>query len=211
VAGATAAQQPVTVIGDSVIAWNRSVDRSVADALAILLDRPVRDASVPGARISHPSGLARVGGLEVRRQRITTDGGWVVADGGANDLLSECACNRCGGKLNELATPDGRSGEIPAFVADLLARGHRVVWVGYYGPSGLGGSFDRCDDELQDLNGRLSRLADRYDDVLFIPVRDLFGPANRDRYDDDQVHPSPKGSVEMARRVARAILRAEAQ
>ncbi len=201
----------MTVIGDSVIAWNRSVDRSVADALAILLDRPVRDASVPGARISHPSRLARVGGLEVRRQRITTNGGWVVVDGGANDLLCECACNRCGGKLDELAAPDGRSGEIPAFVADLSARGHRVVWVGYYGPSGLGGSFDKCDDELQDLNARLSRMADRDDDVLFVSVRDLFGPENRDRYDDDQVHPSPTGSVEIARRVARAILSDEAQ
>lgn len=54
-------------------------------------------------------------------------------------------------------------------------------------------------------------MADRDDDVLFVSVRDLFGPENRDRYDDDQVHPSPTGSVEIARRVARAILSDEAQ
>ncbi len=203
-AGAAQAQEPVTVIGDSILAWNRSSGNSVARGLSRALDRDVADNAVSGARISGGRFLR-----DIPDQRIGQTGGWIVVDGGANDLLGECGCARCDGNLTVLAAPDGRRGEIPAFVDTLLARGHRVVWVGYYGPSGLGGGFDGCDDELIELNTRLSRMAAHRDRVEFVAIRDLFGPTHRDRYFRDQVHPSPKGSALIAGRVAGVILAGE--
>ncbi len=204
-AGPAAAQDPVTVIGDSILAWNRLSGNSVGQGLSRALDRAVDDNAVSGARISGGRRILR----EIRAQEIEQSGGWVVVDGGANDLLGECRCIRCDGTLAALASRDGRQGEIPVFVDQLLARGHRVVWVGYYGPNGLGGAFDACDDELIELNRRLSRMADRRDGVAFVPIRDLFGPENRGRYFRDNVHPSRSGSAAIAGRVAGVILSRE--
>ncbi|MEL6168399.1 MAG: SGNH/GDSL hydrolase family protein [Pseudomonadota bacterium] len=193
---------PVTVLGDSILAWNRNEDRSIADALSGILRRPVRDHAVSGAQLSGGAVFLR----EIRRQRVGPVPGWVVVDGGANDLMDACGCRSCATDLSTLAAPDGQSGEVPQFVDELLSRGHRVIWVGYYGPSGQGGAFDICDDELVELNRRLARMAGTRPAVAFVPTRDLFGRGNADRYDTDQIHPNAEGSQAIAARVAEVIL-----
>jgi len=146
------ANGPVLVMGDSIMAWNRTSGASVGDALERRLGREVENVSVPGARVSGRGlgFLLRIGG-----QYRPGDWEWVVLNGGANDLVRDCACRRCDAVLDRLIAPDGRRGEIATLAARLLGTGAGVIYVGHYGPSGRGGPFgeDRRSRGGGDRNG----------------------------------------------------------
>lgn len=187
----------ILVMGDSVMAWNRDTSSSIADALEKRLSVPVLDASVSGAQM-RLGGLGGAIGFSIPRQY--RDGDWdaVVFNGGANDLFSECRCDRCDTVLDRLVAQD-----YPAFLTRL---GNTPVYiVGYYGPAGdRRGSYDICDDELQVLERRLTRLAAARPNVEVVRVRDAI-TGRPSLYDADRVHPSPAGSGRIADRIAAAL------
>ena len=195
---ATDRDASVLVIGDSILAWNRGVGASVADAVEDRLGIPVVDASVPGATM-RPSGIRAAVGLSIPGQIRAGSYSTVVVNGGANDLRNTCGCDGCGAVLDRLSTQD-----YPALIARLAPA--RVVIVGYYGPiRGGGGSFSGCSDELAELGRRLAGLAASDPRVTFVPTRDAIA-GNPVYYDSDRVHPTPAGSDVIGALVARALV-----
>ena len=187
----------VLAIGDSILAWNRGVGRSIPDVVERKLSVPVVNAAVPGA------GFEGRGFRSLPDQYVARRWDSVIVNGGANDLRSLCGCNQCDAVLDQLIADDGRSGEYPNLLEQITA--DRIVILGYYGPiRGGGGAFDGCDDELQTLSRRLARLAAREPAITFVPTRTLIAgdPAY---YDDDRVHPSVTGSARIGSRVAEVM------
>ena len=189
----------VIVMGDSVMAWNRDSNASVADAMEKLLDAPVLDASVSGARM-RLGGVGSAIGFSIPDQYRERDWDAVVFNGGANDLLFECRCSRCDAVLDRIVNEDypallERLGETPVYI------------VGYYGPAGdRRGNYDICNDELQVLERRLAHLATTRPNVEIVRVRDAI-TGTPTLYDADRVHPSPAGSAVIAKRIVTALAR----
>ena len=197
----------ILLLGDSVMAWNGA--QSVGPALESALGRPVDSRARSGARFAAESGLARATGFDIRAQYVPGAWDWVVLNGGANDLRARCGCAACDRELDALISPDGSTGAWPAFLARLRGEGRRVMVMGYYGPSGRGGGFDICSDELTELDRRLSALAARSSGLFFTDGGDVMGRSTPGLYDTDNVHPTPQGSAVLAAHLARAIRRAE--
>ena len=189
----------VLLLGDSVMAWNRGANGSVADALEKRLGLTVLDASVSGARMRF-DGVGGAVGFSIPRQYRSGDWEAVVMNGGANDLFFACGCTRCDTVLDRLVNRD-----YPAFLSRL---GDTPLYiVGYYGPAGdRPGNYDICNDELQVLEARLTQLAATRPNVQVVRVRDAI-TGNPALYDADRVHPSPEGSDRIGTLVARALTR----
>lgn len=188
----------ILMMGDSVLAWNRSEDAGVADVVERQAGQAVLDVSVPGARMQQGGFRAAIGFSIPDQYR---NGAWdaVIVNGGANDFLGTCGCNQCGAVLERLVTKDypallDRLGSVPVFI------------VAYYGSvEGGGGSFDGCGDELLALERRLQALANARANVTQVSVRDAIN-GNPAFYDPDRVHPSPAGSKVIGTLVARALV-----
>ncbi len=189
----------ILVMGDSVMAWNRVTSSSIADAIEKRLGVPVLDASVSGAQM-RLGGLSGAIGFSIPRQYRDEDWDAVVFNGGANDLFSECRCNQCDAVLDRLVNEDypvllTRLGNTPVYI------------VGYYGPAGdRRGIYDDCNDELQVLERRLTRLAAARSNVEVVRIRDAI-TGRPSLYDADRVHPSPAGSAVIADRIIAALAR----
>ncbi|MEO0557102.1 MAG: SGNH/GDSL hydrolase family protein [Bacteroidota bacterium] len=189
----------VLVIGDSVMEWNRSRDASVADVIALLTGRTVRDNAVSGALLS-------ANGEDIRDQYERGTWAWVVMDGGANDLGETCDCGPCGGVLNDLVSADGTRGTYPDFAQRLVSDGARVLVMGYYmPPTDAETEFTACADEFEELNQRLQEMASATDHVTFAPAAEVINPDNLGHYDEDLVHPSVEGSRRIGELFANTI------
>ena len=136
------------------------------------------------------------------------DGGfdWLLMDGGGNDLNDRCECGDCGAVMNELLTADGSEGVIVDVVEEASAQGIKVLFMGYPDlPDGAEFGFDRCGDELIELNARLAALDAREDQLWFVSAADVVGPDDLHLFDSDRVHPSPEGCRVMGEYVAETI------
>lgn len=181
----------IVVAGDSVMAWNRVQGASVADRLQESLGEEVGDVSTPGAQIAGRRGAfnipAQLDGLSVE---------WVVLNGGANDLSSNCACSDCGPVLENLISDDGTRGAIPKLVADLRERGSQVIWADYYTSPRFAGTA--CEAPYRVLEARLRRMAATKDGIMFVDMDDVFSPDDLSLFAPDRTHPSQKGSARIA-------------
>ncbi|ROU03519.1 SGNH/GDSL hydrolase family protein [Histidinibacterium lentulum] len=196
------AQDRIVVLGDSVMTWNALRRGAVADVLARTLDRPVENRAVSGARFSHDTGIARLFGLDIRTQFDFAPTEWVVMTGGANDLRAECGCVSCSETLDGLISADGRTGEVPEFVARVAASGARIVWVLYYdSPEGPPTPFTACRGAFDELDARLDRLARIVPALTLADAGPLIDPATAADYAPDRIHPS----VDASRRIGRLV------
>lgn len=188
----------VVVAGDSVMAWNRSSDASVADALARRLDVAVGDVSLPYAQI-----LSGRGPLNIPNQVAGLSAPWIVLNGGANDIGISCE----GGTqtVERLISSDGRRGAIPQMVTELRSRGSRVVWADYYTSPRFAG---RPCPSYEQLELRLSRMAARDAGVVFVDMEDVIPSNDASLFDRDRTHPSPKASARIAALIADAMRKA---
>lgn len=181
----------IVVAGDSVMAWNRIQSVSVADRLQESLGEKVGDVSTPGAQITGRGGAfnipAQLEGLSVE---------WVVLNGGANDLRSNCDCSDCGPVVEGLISDDGTQGAIPELVADLRRRGSQVIWADYYTSPRFAGTV--CEAPYQELEARLRRMAAAKDGVMFVDMDEVFSPDDLSLFASDRTHPSEKGSARIA-------------
>ena len=195
----------ILTLGDSIMWWNADRGGAVADAIAASLGAPVVNLAVPGAAISHPDPAAAAEGLDIRTQYRRRNWEWVVFDGGANDLGDEGGARGCAIVLNELVSADGRKGQIPDLVRQFRADGARVVALGYYDLPSQSAQDGYCGDSLRTLSQRIEIMAGLDPNVLFVSMADVVSPADRSAYDPDGVHPSPRSSQAIGRKVAAAI------
>ncbi len=185
----------IVVAGDSVMAWNRGSGASVADVLQAELREPVGDVSLSFARVAGGRG-----GFNIPNQLDGVQAQWVVLNGGANDLRSNCDCSDCGPVLDQLISQDGMRGAIPALVADLRGRGSQVIWADYYTSPRFAGTS--CEAPYRRLEDRLSRMAAADDGVTLVDMDDVFSPDDLSLFAFDRTHPSREGSARIARLVA---------
>lgn len=214
--GLAACSQPATrddtsgilAMGDSLMAWNRTSDRAIADAIAQELDEPVLDRSVIGARIIRDLPGNDAFGRRIGDQYVAGDWDWIVMNGGGNDLWIGCGCLLCDEKLDRLISEDGKSGEIPRLVASLRGTGAQIVYLGYLRSPGRGSLIEHCRDEGDRLEARFARMAAGRDGVHFLSLRDLVPHGDRSYHSADMIHPSVKASREIGQKVA-GIIRSE--
>lgn len=193
-------QANILTMGDSLLSWNRGSDAAVSDQVERLLNVPVVDRSVPAARV-----LLGLPGLSIPRQYRPGRWDWIILNGGGNDLWLGCGCLLCNGSLRRMVSEDGRAGAIPENVARLRATGAQVIYVGYLRSPGMGSAIEHCRDEGTVLERRLQRMADRDAGVHFLSIADMVPHGDRSFHSADRIHPSPKASAEIARRIAKHI------
>lgn len=193
------------LLGDSMMAWNRTSGRSVGQVLEAGTQQEVIDRSVIGARFFWPLPLTGGAGLRLTSQYRDGDWDWVVMNGGGNDLLFGCACSLCNGTLDRLIAPDGRAGAIPAFVKSIRDSGARVLYVGYMRNPGVQTPVKGCGPAANELDRRLTLLQGLDPGFVFVPVSDLVPWRDTSFHDFDLIHPSAKGSREIALRILQRI------
>lgn len=199
----------VLVLGDSMFATNRLTGAGVGDVIEQALARPVTDRSVTGARYFHRLPISGAAGLRLTSQYQPGNWDVIVLNGGGNDLLFGCGCGRCDGVLDRLITPDGRSGAIPAFVKSLRQTGAFVVYAGYMRNPGIFTPVRACGPAGNELDRRLA-LLDRLDDgMVFVPMADLVPFGDSSFHGPDGIHPTVKGSREIALRIVQAVQQAK--
>ncbi len=195
----------ILVLGDSIMAWNSSANASIPDVMSRELGRNVVSKAVPGAQFDNASAIAGAVGFDIQRQFSGGRWNWVVINGGANDLGSDCGCGACGPVVDALIGADARSGSIPAFIQKIRgATGAKVVWMGYYAGNGQG-SFKGCRDDLVELEARLARFATSQAGVSFVDSEDVIDRNDRSLFAGDNTHPSAKGSALIGATLAQYI------
>lgn len=193
------------LMGDSLLASNGAQGKAVADVLEDNLGQEVIDRSVPAARYFYKLPISGAAGLRLPAQYRAGTWDWVILNGGGNDLLFGCGCGPCGGVLNRLVSPDGRSGTIPAFVNDIRQTGARVIYVGYLRNPGTATPIRGCRPHGDELDRRLTRMASLDPGVTFLPLSDLVPHGDWSWHQIDRIHPSEKASAAIAARIARVI------
>lgn len=195
----------ILLLGDSMMAANRAYGAGVADVLEVKLGMKVIDRSVVAARYFYALPISGSAGLNLTAQ--FRPGPWdvIVLNGGGNDLLFGCGCGRCEGVLNRLVSPDGRQGTIPSYISKLTSTGARVVYVGYLRNPGTGTPIKACGPAGNELDRRLAKLDRLVPSMVFLPMSDLVPTGDASYHQIDRIHPSQKGSREIAHRIANVI------
>ena len=126
---AQAQQKPkILAIGDSLMAWHRIDDKSIADSIAASLGEPVLNRAISGARIIYGLPLTGAMGLRISNQfRDHERYDWVIITGGVNDFMLGCGCARCDRRMNKMLTADAKQGDIVSLIARIRQTGARVV------------------------------------------------------------------------------------
>ncbi len=198
----TAAAQNILMIGDSILDWNRGTNQSVSDYLEQELGTNVVNKSVSGAHFSAQGALAKALRLDIRGQNEPGDWDIVILDGGGNDLGNECWCRQCDETISEMISDDGKNGSIPTFLRKLTGNGHRVIWLDYYrAPSNS--DFAPCTKAFEAFSKRLKKL--QMAQVTIADAKSVYDPTDLSLFDDDLVHPSPKGAKRLATLLADVI------
>lgn len=195
----------ILTMGDSLLSWHAVSGHSVSDAIERLLDEPVIDRSVGGARIVYGLPISGAMGMNIGKQYTSGNWDWVVLNGGGNDLLFGCGCNICDRKINRLISGDGRYGEIPRLVSTLRRTGARVIYVGYLRSPGVGSPIESCKNEGDELERRINDMAIADEGVYFLSLAQMVPHGDRSYHGADMIHPSLKASSEIGKRVAEII------
>lgn len=195
------AETRVLVLGDSILAWNKTRGQSIPQLLDNVPGLTVESRAVSGAAFSGSAFLRR----EIRGQLPRGQWDVIVVNGGGNDLARECNCRRCDGVLDQLVSTNGNAGEIPAFLDMLAGRATRVIWLDYYPVSVRGGPFAPCIEELATLEQRMQAAARQWPHVTFVDAGAVYNRRDLSLYDPDLIHPTPKGGARIATLLARTI------
>lgn len=194
----------IVVYGDSMMDWNSNTGTSTPDVLALMLGEPVRNQALTGARMTHPVNPL----FDIRKQRAKGDWKVAIVNGGANDMLLECACHFCRRNMDRLISADGSTGKLPDFMRSLRADGSAVIYAGYHRPREINTPIRACGDEVDELEARVRRLMDADPMMTFVALADAFPSGDTSYYDVDRFHPSKKGSEVLAQHLHPHVLQA---
>lgn len=195
----------ILAMGDSMLAWHSSSNRSISDEIERDLGEPVVDRSVVGARMIYELPVSGAMGMNISKQYKPGAWDWVIVNGGGNDLWLGCNCSRCDHKMDKMISKDGSSGEIPALVRKVRATGARVVYLGYLRSPGMGSPIEHCRDEGDELDRRLTAMARGDEGVTFVSLAKLVPYGDHSYHALDMVHPSMKASAKIGAMVAQII------
>ena len=109
-AGSTATAQSGTRIlamGDSFFATNGVQNKAIPNVLAQILREPVHNRAVAGARIIYQLPISGSLGFKIEQQYKPRTWDWIVINGGGNDLMLGCGCNKCGARMNKMISHNG--------------------------------------------------------------------------------------------------------
>ncbi len=207
-AGSVCADQQdarILAMGDSLMAWHGVTGRSIPHAISRELEEPVVNRSIGGARILYALPISGAIGMKISKQYRPGNWDWIVLNGGGNDLWLGCGCGRCERKMNRMISQDAKTGAIPELVARLRATGAQIVYVGYLRSPGVGSVIDGCRDEGDELEQRISTLAQQTEGMHFLSLVDLVPHGDRSYHGLDMIHPSLKASKEIGRLIAEII------
>lgn len=192
----------ILAMGDSMMAAHRLSGRAISHNLSEQLNEPVKDTSVVGARLAYSLPVSGALGMNIGQQYREGAWDWVVMNGGGNDLWFGCGCHVCDRKMDSLISEDGTSGKIPSLVSKLRNSGAQVLWVGYLRSPGMDSPIESCHDEGNELEARISNLAKSVHGMHYLSNANLVPHGDRSFHGLDMVHPSLKGSKEIASRAA---------
>ncbi|MEP1354035.1 MAG: SGNH/GDSL hydrolase family protein [Tateyamaria sp.] len=193
----------VLAIGDSILAWHKWTGRDIPSVMGAVLGAQVENDAVAGALFSNTSGLGRAVGFDVRAQFRPGPWDLVLINGGANDFLADCGCRACDSVLDGLIAPD-LSGEVATLLAEVLASGAEVIWMGYYA-SARSGQFAGCRPYLVEYDARLARLAAQTLGLSFVDSEAVLDREDRGHFAFDGIHPSPEGARRIGAYLARSV------
>lgn len=194
----------VVAVGDSIFDWFSEEGASIPDVVGEELGLVTYNASISGTQLGGDDEDS------IPNQLPEGDWGWVVMDGGGNDLNDRCGCGDCADVMDALVSPDSTEGVLPDFVAELTEDGAQVALMGYPQlPQGAEYGFDRCGDELIEYSGRQAALADAIEGVIFIDAREVVDGQDLSLFDEDLVHPSEEGARRMGALIAERIEEAQ--
>lgn len=199
----------ILAMGDSAMAWHNFSGRSIPDTVARELNEDVSNNAIGGARVIYKLPISGAAGMKIANQYRKGDWDWILVNGGGNDLWLGCGCMACENKMNRMISADGRKGAIPHMLDSLRKTGAQVVYVGYLRSPGAWSPIEHCRDEGDELEARVSRLADILPDVHFVSVADMVPHGDRSYHGVDMIHPSVKASTEIGQRVATLIKQVE--
>lgn len=197
----------ILAIGDSLMAWNGLGGRSIPKVLSQILKEPVRSHANVGAFMIYGLPISGALGKRISAQFRSGDWDWVVATGGGNDLWLGCGCRKCARRMDRMVSADGRRGAVPDLMRKIRKTGARVVFFGYLRSPGSGSTIEHCKNEGDAYDARLAVMADQMDGVWFLSNADLVPPGDSSFHSSDRIHPSRKGSIAIAQRVAALIRR----
>ncbi|WP_425661777.1 SGNH/GDSL hydrolase family protein [Roseobacter sp. EG26] len=197
----------ILAMGDSMMAWHAGSDSGISDNVEQILNEPVIDRSVVGARMIYNLPITGAMGLNIAKQYAPGNWDWIIINGGGNDLWLGCGCSRCDRRMNKMISENGRNGEIANLVSSLRRTGAQVIYVGYLRSPGVGSIIEHCRDEGNELERRISRMAQADGGVHFVSLRDLVPYGDRSFHSGDRIHPSQKASREIAKRIVGVIER----
>ncbi|MEL6648447.1 MAG: SGNH/GDSL hydrolase family protein, partial [Pseudomonadota bacterium] len=195
----------ILVVGDSMLAFNRLNDASVADAIEQTLREPVVDRSIVGARFHYALPITGAAGMNITKQYVPGAWDWVVVNGGGNDLWMGCGCLVCDAKIDRLISEDGTKGTIPGFLSDLRQSGAKVIYVGYLRSPGRVSPIEHCRDEGAKMEARIAKLAKLDRGLIYLSLEDLVPHGDGSFHGIDMVHPSFKGSKAIGQIIANVI------
>lgn len=199
----TADSEPrILAMGDSLMAAHKISNRAISDVVSRQLGEPVIDRSIVGARIVYPLPVTGAVGFNIGRQYRGGAYDWIIVNGGGNDLWLVCGCTGCTRKLNQLISPDLKSGRIPELVTRLEGSGARILWVGYLRTPGIDSPVESCGEEGAILESRITQLAAKRKTLHYLSIADLVPHGDRSYHGFDLIHPSIKGSAAIGSRVA---------
>lgn len=202
-AAAQAEPTRVLAIGDSILAWHKWTGRDIPRVMGTALVADVENEAVAGARFSNASRIGRAAGFDVRAQYRTGPWDLVLINGGANDFLNDCGCSACTPVLDGLIS-ETLTGEVPTFLARVLADGAEVLWMGYYA-SARSGQFAGCRPYLVEYDARLARLAAATPRLTFVDSEDAVDAGERTLFAFDGIHPSPEGARRIGTYLAQSV------
>ena len=203
--GAPATTPRILAIGDSVLAFHKPLGGSVPDVVADRLGQPVANRAVSGARISNTLSPDPARQYDIRTQYTPGNWDWVIFNGGANDLLWECGCNRCDATLDGMISANGARGDIPALLSPIARSDTRVAVLGYYDGHALPNAFSGCEASIDRLNARLAAMAARNPNMIYVDAGVAMNRADPGLWFVDRVHPSRRGARAIGALLAQAM------
>lgn len=205
--GAATADGPLQILtmGDSMMASHSLSKRAIPNVIGKAVNARVVDRSVSGARIIYNLPITGSMGLNIAKQFRPGRWDWIVVNGGGNDLWLGCGCRSCDRKMNRMITKTGARGEIPNMVRKLRSTGAQVIYVGYLRSPGTGSPIEQCQDEGNELESRISKLAASDKGVHFVSLANLVPNGDRSYHALDMIHPSLKGSRAIGQRIGQVI------